>query len=76
MPTREQRLNQDWKWALSEGSRHFEEKSAIQDALRKIARRLTDLGVPFESLGGSLDPLDSIGLELVRFGVVVPLPLP
>ena len=52
MPTYEQRLNQDWGWALSEGSRHFEEKSAVQDALLKIARRLTDLGVPYAIAGG------------------------
>ncbi|AGA24598.1 nucleotidyltransferase family protein [Singulisphaera acidiphila] len=52
MPTYEQRLNQDWGWALSEGSRHFEEKSAVQDALLKIAHRLTVLGVPYAIAGG------------------------
>jgi len=48
----EQLLDRDWGWALSEGSRFFEEKSAVQDALRKIARRLGDLGVPFAVAGG------------------------
>lgn len=48
----ERRLNQDWGLALSEGSRFFEEKSAVQDALRKVARRLEDMGVPYAVAGG------------------------
>ena len=49
MPTTfyEQRLSSDARWALSEGSRFFEEKSAVQDALRKITRRLRELGIPY-----------------------------
>jgi hypothetical protein len=38
--TYEQRLARDPRWALSEGSRHFEEKSAVFDALHKITNRL------------------------------------
>jgi hypothetical protein len=37
---------------LSEGSRHFEEKSAVFDAMRKITRRLNDLGIPYAIVGG------------------------
>ena len=37
---------------MSEGSRHFEEKSAVQDALHRIARRLEDLGIPYAVSGG------------------------
>ena len=48
----EKRLDQDLRWALIEGSRHFEEKSAVFDALRKIARRLNDLGIPYAVVGG------------------------
>ncbi len=48
----EKRLDQDLRWALSEGSRHFEEKSAVFDALRKIAKRLNDLGIPYAVVGG------------------------
>jgi hypothetical protein len=48
----EARLNSDWEAALSEGSRHFEEKSEVQDTLRKIARRLTDLEVAYAVAGG------------------------
>ena len=48
----EKRLDQDWGRALSEGSRYFEEKSAVQDTLRKIAKRLGDLGIPYAVVGG------------------------
>jgi hypothetical protein len=48
----ETRLDQDWGRALSEGSRYFEEKSAVQDTLRKIAKRLGDLGIPYAVVGG------------------------
>jgi hypothetical protein len=51
-PAYERQLDRDPRWALSEGSRHFEEKSAIFDALHKIARRLTDLGIPYAVVGG------------------------
>jgi hypothetical protein len=50
--TYEQRLSRDSRWALSEGSRHFEEKSAVFDALRKITGRLNDMGVPYAVVGG------------------------
>lgn len=48
----ESRLNADARWALSEGSRHFEERSAVQDTLRRIAERLNALGVPYAISGG------------------------
>ena len=48
----EERLGRDSRWALSEGSRHFEEESAVFEALRKIARRLEDLGIPYAVVGG------------------------
>src|SRR5437764_14363471 len=48
----ETRLNEDPRWALSEGSRHFEERSAVQDTLRRIARRLEEIGVPYAVVGG------------------------
>ena len=52
MQTYEQLFDPDLNWALSEGSRHFEGKSAVQDALRKIARGLKELGVPYAVAGG------------------------
>jgi Nucleotidyl transferase AbiEii toxin, Type IV TA system len=52
MVTYEQRLDRDLDWALREGSMHFEEKSAVHRALRKIARRLDELGIPYALAGG------------------------
>jgi hypothetical protein len=52
MTAYEARLNSDPRWALSEGSRHFEDRSAVQDTLRKITRRLSDLGIPYAVSGG------------------------
>lgn len=48
----EKLLNQDRGWALSEGSRHFEGRSAVQEALRKITRRLEEMGIPYAVAGG------------------------
>lgn len=47
-----ERLDRNSRWALAEGSRFFEEKSAVQDALRRIAQRLDDLGIPYAVGGG------------------------
>jgi hypothetical protein len=52
MITYEQKLDRDGDWALREGSMHFEEKSAVHQTLRKIARRLEELGIPFALVGG------------------------
>ncbi len=48
----ETRLNADPRWALSEGSRHFEQKSAVQETLRRIAQRLDAIGVTYAISGG------------------------
>lgn len=48
----EKQLDRDPRWALSEGSRHFEERSAVFDALHKITKRLNDLGIPYAVVGG------------------------
>ena len=53
VPIYEDLLSRDRKWAMSQGSRHFEEKSAAQDALGRIARRLDNLGIPYEIAGGT-----------------------
>src|SRR4051794_3331827 len=52
VPIYERHLDRDLRWALSEGSRHFEERSAVFGALYKIARRLNDLGIPYAVVGG------------------------
>jgi len=48
----EEQLDNDPRWALSEGSRHFEEDSAVFKALRNIAQRLNDIGIPYAVVGG------------------------
>jgi hypothetical protein len=48
----EERLNSDRRWALLEGSMHFEKASAVQQALNRIARELERLGVPYAIAGG------------------------
>ena len=52
IPTYEELLNRDPRWALSEGSRHFDEKSAVFSALHGIAERLNELGIPYAVVGG------------------------
>jgi hypothetical protein len=46
------RLNQNPEWAMLEGSRHFDEKSAVFDALKSITKRLDQLGIPYVVVGG------------------------
>lgn len=48
----EQELDRHADWALREGSMHFDEKSAVHDALREIVRRLRSLQIPFAIVGG------------------------
>lgn len=50
--TYEELLNRDPRWALSEGSRHFEEGSAVFQALHEIASRLKSLGIRYAIVGG------------------------
>lgn len=50
--TYEDRLTAEPEWALSEGSLFFEGKGAVQDALRKVAARLNELGIPYAVVGG------------------------
>lgn len=52
MATYEQLLDADPRWAMSEGSRHFEEDSSVQKTLRKITRRLQELEIPYSVAGG------------------------
>jgi hypothetical protein len=48
----EQLLSQDPRWALREGSMHFEKDSAVHQALRKIIAKLDELGIPYAVAGG------------------------
>lgn len=52
LPVYEDELNRNPRWALIEGSRHFEKESAVFKALNKIAARLKDLGIPYAVVDG------------------------
>src|SRR5439155_2566781 len=52
MASYEQLLDRDPRWALKEGSMHFEKESAVHKALEAIARRLDELGIPYAIAGG------------------------
>lgn len=52
MSTYEDRLSADLEWALSEGSRFFDERGAVQATLRRIAERLDALAIPYAVAGG------------------------
>jgi hypothetical protein len=47
----EQLLDRQLDWALQEGSMHFEEKSSVHLALRRITQRLGELGIPYAVAG-------------------------
>jgi hypothetical protein len=47
----EQRLKQDKRWGLREGSMHFERESAVHKTLERIAGRLEQLGIPYAVAG-------------------------
>lgn len=52
MSTYRERLDRNPGWAMSEGSRHFEDDSAVHASLRRIAQHLADLGIPYAIAGG------------------------
>jgi hypothetical protein len=52
MITYEQKLDRDLRWALQEGSMHFEKDSAVHKALRKVTRKLEEFGIPYAVVGG------------------------
>jgi hypothetical protein len=47
----EQRLDRDWEFAMDEGDRFFQQESAVFKALRALARRLDELGIPYAVVG-------------------------
>src|SRR5438445_2722690 len=51
LETYEQRLDRNFEWALQEGSMHFEKGNAVHNALRKITKRLSELGIPYAVAG-------------------------
>jgi hypothetical protein len=47
----EQKLRRDLGWGFMEGSMHFEQESAVHKTMRKVIKRLEDLGVPYAVVG-------------------------
>jgi hypothetical protein len=45
-------LSRSHRWAMSEGSLFFEGQGRVQRSLRRIARRLDELGIPYAVAGG------------------------
>jgi hypothetical protein len=52
MVTYEEKLNRNIDWALREGGMHFSQDNSVHRSLRKICRRLEDLGIPYALVGG------------------------
>jgi hypothetical protein len=48
----EDRLSENRSWALSQGSEHFNERSDVFRAMRKIAARLDEIGIAYNVIGG------------------------
>src|SRR5712692_3915156 len=51
MITYEEQLNRDFDWALREGSMHFDKGNAVHKTLRRICKRLDELGIPYAVAG-------------------------
>lgn len=51
MTAYEQLLKMDHWWGFREGSMHFEKESAVHKSLRKIVRRIEELGLPYAVAG-------------------------
>ena len=45
-------LSADFTYAMSEGSRYFEDSGKVFEALREVTRRLNDLGIDYAVVGG------------------------
>lgn len=52
VPVYEELLKHNGRWALDQGGFHFQEQSDVQKTLRRIARRLDELGVDYAVAGG------------------------
>ncbi len=52
VPVYEELLRHNCRWALDQGGLHFEGESLVQKTLRRIARRLDELEVPYAVVGG------------------------
>ncbi len=49
----EQRLRDDWSWSMDEADRHLGPGGEVFETMRKIARRLEGLGIPYAVAGSA-----------------------
>ena len=66
-PGYERGIYQDRRWGMDEGDRHFRREGAVFDAMRRIARKLEALGVPYAIAGGMA--LDAHGFRRLTVDV-------
>lgn len=52
LPVYEDRMGADLRWALTKSSKFFEGQGAVQETLRKITKRLSELGIAHAVVGG------------------------
>jgi hypothetical protein len=48
----EEQLNQNWEWAMQEGSRFFDESNKVHQSLKNIIARLEELNISYAIVGG------------------------
>ncbi len=51
MVTYEEQLKSNPRWALQEGSLHFESESAVHKTLQRITQKLGEMGIPYAIVG-------------------------
>jgi hypothetical protein len=63
----ETRVRQDRRWGMDEGDKFFQRSGAVFSALRKITRKLRELGIPHAVVGGMA--LDAHGFRRLTVDV-------
>lgn len=48
----DERMARDPEWAMTEGSKFFEDRGAVQEALQRITSKLNELGIDYAVVGG------------------------
>ncbi len=66
-PIYEKQIYVDRRWGMDEGDRHFQRGSEVFKTLRKIAKRLEDLGIAYAIAGGMA--LDAHGFRRLTVDV-------
>jgi hypothetical protein len=67
----EERIWLDRSWGMDEGDRHFQHESLVFKSMRKIARKLDEIGVPYAVVGGMALEAHGFRRLTVDVGVLV-----